>query len=371
MRRHHFITGLIFLIYSSIYAQQSAKSDLILVPYRLKNLWGYCDTSGKILIQPKFDSVSLANRGDFLFVSKRKKKFMLNLKGKVLFGPFDTCGHFGQGNGMPYSDKEVYNFWLLNDGKAGILNTSGDTIVPIIYDELYYSLDYLQRKSKVVGKIGNTNYLISLSDKEVVETPHPYKRAVWEWNPDRPPDREKGFHVESGFSQMAYMLDSVKLKYRFDSMVKITSLAFQYGEGDLPFFKVYRNRKVGLWNTDIFVDPQYDDVLNLQLQNNTIVVKRGRKYGAANIHGKLIIPFLYDELIHASAWSSTFITRVGNKYGAAIPGGVYTTIKNQYEKLSLSNAIDAGKNRYFCIFKVKKNGMEGYVGENGIEYFKD
>jgi len=33
--------------------------------------------------------------------------------------------------------------------------------------------------------------------------------------------------------------------------------------------------------------------------------------------------------------------------------------------------IDVSKDRFFHVFKVRKNGNDGYVGENGSEYFKD
>ncbi len=350
----------------------SQHKNFINIPYRYKKLWGYCDTLGRIQVAPKYDSVLPGYPGDFLYVYKGKKQSMLDANGKLIITSFDTYGHFGVRNGLQYLSKEVYNFWVINNGRAGVINTKGDTVVPLIYDKLYYNNDYNLRKTTVIGKLKDTYYLISFSDKEVVKITSPSYKAltVGELDLDTPPDLEK-IDQAYGFLEMDHMLDSVKLKFQFDSMVKISSSDFQYDEGEFPFYKVYKGKKVGLWNKDHYVAPQYDDIVRFNPLNKSIIVRRGAKYGAADSQGKLILPCVYDEIRHYSTWSSVFITRVGNKYGAAVPGSIYPKIKNRYEKISLSAVVDISENRVFSVFKVKLNGKDGYVGENGIEYFKD
>jgi hypothetical protein len=369
MLKSWFIIIPFVISFGNIYSQQN---NFINIPYRYNKLWGYCDTLGNILIAPKYDSVLPGYPGDFLYVYKGKKQSMLDANGKLLIASFDTCGHFGERNGLQYLSKEVYNFWVINNGKAGVINTKGDTVVPLIYDKLYYTRDYNLRKTTVVGKLDDTYYLISFSDKEMVKTTSPSYNAltVWELDLDTPPDLEK-IDLAYGFLEMDHMLDSVKLKFQFDSMVKISSSDFQYDEGEFPFYKVYKGKKVGLWNKDHYIAPQYDDIVRFNPLNKSIIVRRGAKYGAADSQGKLILPCVYDEIRHYSPWSSVFITRVADKYGARVPGSFYPKIKDQYENLTLSYTIDVSKDRFFHVFKVRKNGNDGYVGENGSEYFKD
>ena len=48
----------LFVIFQSVFSQEIA------IPYRYGNLWGICNETGKILVEPKFDKLEFPNTSE-------------------------------------------------------------------------------------------------------------------------------------------------------------------------------------------------------------------------------------------------------------------------------------------------------------------
>lgn len=109
-----------------------SQEETLLIPYRKGTLWGFADTTGKIVIQPEYDEVD----------------FFLNGQAKV-----------SKNEIIGSNTKEKYGF----------VNTKGEVIIPIIYDyigESRYDI-YLCHKNQKEGLIIKDTVVIVAEQDEV------------------------------------------------------------------------------------------------------------------------------------------------------------------------------------------------------------
>src|SRR6266542_4119359 len=70
-----------------------------LIPYRKGNLWGYCDSTKKIIIEPQFDDAAEFNH-HFAVVKRNSFSGLINEKGKMvvdfIYKSIDTESHGGR-----------------------------------------------------------------------------------------------------------------------------------------------------------------------------------------------------------------------------------------------------------------------------------
>ncbi len=147
------------------FAQQSSK---IFVPYRMGNLWGYSDTSGKILIKPRFAEVFPFD-GLYGMVRENGICKWIDRKGEVhdkMFGGEPDCeeyedfghvveditglenvaGKYGRADSVSYSIPFIYEnfkssgienrFALMKNGLWGVVDRKNKTLVPFKYSDM-------------------------------------------------------------------------------------------------------------------------------------------------------------------------------------------------------------------------------------------
>jgi hypothetical protein len=54
-----------------------------------------------------------------------------------------------------------------------------------------------------------------------------------------------------------------------------------------------------------------------------------------------------------------------------VPYTIYPIIPNKYDDIIYARGLSVNRSWNFAIFKIMINNKTGYVGENGIEFFKD
>lgn len=67
-----------------------------LIPYRVGDLWGYSDTSGKLILEPIYEQTDFFNHG-IAFVKKSNFYYTINPKFEIISGPYYTYGYFKNG----------------------------------------------------------------------------------------------------------------------------------------------------------------------------------------------------------------------------------------------------------------------------------
>ncbi len=66
------------------------------IPYRVGDLWGYSDTTGKLVLEPIYEQTDFFNHG-IAFVKKSNFYYTINSKFEVISGPYYTYGYFKNG----------------------------------------------------------------------------------------------------------------------------------------------------------------------------------------------------------------------------------------------------------------------------------
>jgi len=119
-----FIVLLIFAKIATVFGQ----NDNTLIPYRLKNKWGYCDVNGNIKIKPVFEKVELFNKDGYAIVKQSGKFGIIDINGKTKIKPiFEYIGLYNEdGHAI-----------VKQSGKFGIIDTNGIYTCTPQFKELY------------------------------------------------------------------------------------------------------------------------------------------------------------------------------------------------------------------------------------------
>lgn len=351
----------IFLFYPVLIQAQS--SNQILVPYREKNLWGYCDTNGKVIIKPAYDSASFIFRTDsYGEVYLNRKESYVSREGKLLFPFFDFI--------YKWNDQYVV---VSNNNLRGLLDMMGRSIIPLEYHHFEYTNNYAlyeNEKNKLIAVKDQKYFLFDLSSgssKEIVnpnqDSNNAYSIVEAISDTKENPKTQVQRNIKPQFP------DSLKIRLDLDSVRQVSFVGFNEF-GNLQFFKLYKNGKVGLWSKRLLIAPEFTEIEKIYAGSQTrIFARKKKKMGMIDEKGKEWIPFKYDSLIVLK--DNVIRTVVNKKAGAVILNSSYPPISNKYDKLDIRLRNPVLQGWSFLIFRVIKNGKMGYVGENGVEYFKD
>ena len=172
----------LFVIFQSVFSQEIA------IPYRDGNLWGICNETGKILVEPKFDKLEFPNTSensnDYM-ISKLNGLEGLIINGKEILTPKYTSIYDDNGlfhvkstengsrvdillpNGTSIFEKPLTKilyqtkieknkklFHVLNQNlteSVFILDMDNYKTVQVLYDN-YYSISYIRTRSDIVNR---------------------------------------------------------------------------------------------------------------------------------------------------------------------------------------------------------------------------
>lgn len=121
-----------------------------LIPYRKGNLWGYSDSTKKMIIEPKYDYVSFFENG-LAVVSEKSKYGIIDQTGKIVLE-------------LKYNllvQTKSSQYYVFDNGMLmqGLINLKGDTVIPPVYewiiplDSNYYRCMY-QKEMSLIDKRG-------------------------------------------------------------------------------------------------------------------------------------------------------------------------------------------------------------------------
>ena len=99
-----------------------------------------------------------------------------------------------------------------------------------------------------------------------------------------------------------------------------------------------------------------------------IARNKADKVGIITESGSTVLPFEYTEIFVNGSYLILF---KGSKKGFMILNTPYPFIPAVYDNFHDYHTIRVNDNWSFGLFLVEKDGREGYVGENGVEFFKN
>jgi len=329
--------SLLFVLSSCSEAkQQRPKLDehVFLVPYYEKGLWGFADTTGTVVIKPKYEVVEPFQAG----LAKVQKNY--------LWGVIDRKGN----ELVPLIYKSITEFKggvaVVEKGdESGAINPYGDIIVPIddygvshvssqrneIYDFMKIHW-YKREKYELIGamiymdKYGlydiKGNEILPVKYDDIIPIGEGYLTAI------------KGDSVFEIIGKEGKLVSSFPEKKK---NVPYNLNFAQYNDG--VFVTQGPNKKFG------FVDKNLHTVVDFQYEwagpfyNGLAAVKKNGKVGFINKQNKVVIPFQYDGAEPFEGGAA--IVRKGDLYGLinnegkAMTGIIYSRIKYFQEAYEL------------------------------------
>ena len=363
IKKKYFLSVFIVLIFCKTNAQN-------LIPYRDNNLWGFCDTLGKVKIKPQFSQVNPFSEG-LALVQKNKKYSYCDEKGILKLNFCDTA--------KVLSNKYIA---FLEKGKWGVVYENMVIVKPT-YEELYFWQEIENRDGimviLIIGKKRAKDYTIALNAK---------KKPIIQSIKNEKLESEYIQAIRSDYENDLYLkikdqIDSIAKLNIFDSILYMSEHASYDGfRKRILFYKIMKAGYVGImrlmYNLDYHnleiqkITPiEYQNVSELEYNGNDFlfIAKKNNKVGILKNGDVEIIPFNFDEIKYYD--SRIAITIINKKYGCKIFNTVYPYIENKYDDFNYAFQLDVKSNWIFLVFKVLKNNKIGYVGENGVEYFKD
>lgn len=322
MKKIIFIYLYLFLTSAESFSQTNFDNYSInfTIPYREKKLWGISDTLGNIIITPQFDSIGFFENfwsDSFAKIFHKKKKSYIDFKGKIICPFYDEL------------EKIDDDFYIVKDsGKYGLIWLNRKETIPIIYDTLILANKYPQFKKsskKVVVRKNGEFYILSYLNTNItkIENPEVAKEII---------EKKIAKENEVNSKKEVIYVDVPSYDSKPNEIIEISN----------PNYKIYKSKRVD---------------------------KNGEKYGVISEDDKIIIDYKYDTIKKVD--NNLFIVQKKGKVGAF--GFMYYlgNVPVKYKKLEFYKSIGVTNTYYFTLFKVQKNSKNGFVGGNGIEYFKD
>jgi hypothetical protein len=381
------------VIVNIICVHSFAQPPRILVPFRAGNKWGYSDTLGKIKIPPRYDKVTLfdkygvtRNRHILATVWLKGKSGVLNDAGELLVPP-----NYDYVEAM-YQLKD-FAFLISRNGKKGVFS-KGRELIPPVYDEVRITggAYFKVLRNKKYGLMNQRGQLVVPVAYDGLKEVYDYRRPdSVRWEGHNAGEKVKTYE---GRAERVYGADPSLIGFQMqlsedmqgpqgDATEAIATAKTEYGLDSIQFRKnsgiVYKNGKQGVFlpkevKSVYFFSKPYTvhHIKYLASKHNGtvayIVASVNGKYGMINESEIQILPFEYDGIEERDG---IFLLKQNGKVGFFIWNTIYPFIPPVYDELLWKGLLPVNNEWNFLLFQVLKNGKAGYVGENGIPFFKD
>jgi hypothetical protein len=366
-------TLVLFLLFSCLNTSFAQYNPRFLIPYKSDKLWGWSDTLGNELIQPKYKGISYFS----IDYSEKPLARLGNVTNGFIYVKPDGSLLFPENvKYISYdSDKERLSEWtIVQDAnvKKGIFSISLDKlVVPTVYEWIFL-YNYEGRKYALLKKESERHYQILNSKREIKKTKivsfFTFSDAVI-YTDSR---NRHGYLRGEEFEPMT--------KKEFNLKVPIITC---YGSNPLnPPFAIpincvstsdmaERNQSFKKITGKEFIH-QKTYCENRELSNTTYyVVKENGTEGVFTQSGALVVPIKYDKIEFTEDTPGISLLNNG-KYGFMQLPVQFPVIEQKYNSpLSFERILYGTKGEKFSIYKVKRNGNYVFVGQNGVEFFKD
>jgi len=384
----NFHFNILFCLFLFISPFLFSQNNVALVPYRIGKQYALSDTLGKIIIKPQYDEIksfgyyfNKKNRklSDSRFaVKKNGKYFIVNYKNEIILKPdakYDS---------IILDSEDCRIAYLFSNKKTGVFFENRE-IIPIQYDK--------------ISKEKNLSFIGTSEDKKILYNSRGkillplalYKYISYNgsengkvsWYAKKNSDEKSSYFqdeiIEIDNKETSYYNNSTyqfpfekeipnieERKKRIGTKYK-TRIEYSFMKRYIELEKDGLHTFYDLYNEQELFPLQYEKFSLIGADHNTILFssKKNGKYGLINLDGKTILPEEYDEI---TLKDNKVILKKNNLYGLYILNTVYKPIVAKYNKIIKQYiSIPVSENWQFSVFK-KGND---FIGENGIEYFKN
>ncbi|NML21343.1 WG repeat-containing protein [Pseudoflavitalea sp. G-6-1-2] len=418
-------TTLIFLLILSCSVQLTAQENE-LIPYRVKDKYGYSDISGKIKIEPRFNSaflfyddysvVNYVEGGGYALIDKSGQEILppSYKRISVLVDRPDAKQPPRSATAIVVTNDNYYGLYALPSGK--------ELLPPAKYRLIQYLTNSLFTVFIRMGELGvfdaatgnllaepiynsasfeNNEVLVSGNDKQLIIPMLP--SGV----PGTPKEK---INVPAEKKESEEYVENVKIgsddddndKYVYSQEAYDARLYKQNGKYGFHFGKEFKGDEI---------PPVYDEIDRYGEAEGRLVVKKDHKWGIINSKNQTLLPCLYESVFYEGCQilEKRYVVKIDGKMAVVdssgkvliagydfIRGGngdffvlkqdeLYglffingrkknVVIKPEFrslEKVRIPMPGEKNKHRYLVVVFSAKNNKSGLISSEGKRYFED
>lgn len=365
---------LILLMVTKVQAQAPPPPpvNVMLIPYNDRGDWGYCDTLGNLVYKPSFKEASFfysSTLGDqrvqMANVTTKWGENRLMATGKLLLPK-----KLDYQRGFYTTTDPNTTFLVIKKGKYGVYDLNEGMILPAKYDSLCAKCEY--SSWVLLKKEGEDAYRRYNPETRELEEQQYVKlgRYLHRYSSFDIATTTDGLHYRLKEGELLQVTDEVLATYTNDENT------FMDVAADWDGASSYRWRGPKPSAEDMKVDRilELKDYSRLSYIDKygfkrIIIAELDGQVGILNEKGEEILPFQYDKITLEDSETQVILEKDG-KLGRKLLFTIYPTIEPRYDKLYERARLRANAYWSFAVYYVELDGQKGYVGENGVEYFR-
>ena len=294
--------------------------------------FGVIDENGNKIIDAKYLNIKIPNPEKPVFVCyENNVTKILNEKEEQLFTEYDSVEPLRLKN---ISSDLMYEKSILKyskNGKYGLIDFNGKKITNAIYEEI----DTLQYKEgellvKQNGKYG----IINIKGTKIIKPNYDTIEA------------DQFYEKDSGYKNDGYIVSKTTdegYRYGYVDNNGKEIVSTKYNDlsriNEISGNDIYNicaeNGKYGLLkNGKIVISNEYQSLMYSE-SNNTLIAKKGKKYGVLSLEGDIIVPFSYNQI----SVNGKYIYAVDNNENTTVfsPDGKQTDMNENIQILNVEN----------------------------------
>ena len=321
---------------------------------------GIIDKTGKVIIEPKYNTIKLPNPKkpificiyDYNAVSGEYKTKVLNEKNEEILKNYENVNTIDIKevvSSIPY-EKTVLQYQ--KDGKYGIINFEGKSIIKPIYEEIR-NMPY--REGELIVKKQGKYGVVSINGGKLLDCKYDYITGDNYYSEEKKYELDGyivGLNNEDGKMQYGYINNKREqiLDVEFDKIYRMNDVQ----DDENIYLLAEKDGKIQLYkNNKLLLDNNYQSI-NYSEDSKLLILQKDGRYGVTDLNGKQILSVDYEQI------------RIPGDYIIAIKDGkqvIFDLVGTQKENLAYTNILKTENENYNIT--VDKNDKYGVINKDG------
>ncbi len=321
---------------------------------------GIIDKTGKVIIEPKYNTIKLPNPKEPIFIciydynatSGEYKTKVLNDKNEEILTNYENINTIDIKeivSSIPY-EKTVLQYQ--KDGKYGIVNFAGKSVINPIYEEIR-NMPY--REGELIAKKQGRYGVVNINGGKLLDFKYDYITGDNYYSEETDYELDGyivGINNENGKMQYGYISNEREqiLDVKFDKIYRMNNIK----DNENIYLLAEKDGKIQLYkNNKILLDNNYQGI-NYSEDSKLLILQKDNKYGVTDLNGKQILSVDYEQI------------KIPGNYIIAIKDSkqiIYDLTGTPKENLKYTNILDTENENYNIT--VDKNDKYGLINKNG------
>lgn len=321
---------------------------------------GIIDKTGKVIIEPKYNTIKLPNPKEPIFIciydynasSGEYKTKVLNEKNEEILTNYENINTIDIKeivSSIPY-EKTVLQYQ--KEGKYGIINFEGKSIINPIYEEIK-NMPY--REGELIAKKQGKYGVVNINGGKLLDFKYDYITGDNYYSEETNYELDGyivGINSENGKMQYGYISNKREqiLDVEFDKIYRMNNIK----DDENIYLLAEKDGKIQLYkNNKILLDNNYQ-AINYSEDSKLLILQKDNKYGVTDLNGKQILSVDYEQV------------RIPGNYIIAVKEKeqvIYDLTGAPKENLTYTNILNTENENYNIT--IDKNDKYGLINKNG------